>query len=236
MPQPASPTPRPRRRVRSYTPRFRTSALTQARLADLLPRYGVRGLPVDPIALFGREAPLVLEIGSGHGAAAMGYATSHPGHDVLVAEIHVPGVARMLAAAEGAGVTNLRAYIGDAMDLLTEGLPPGSLSRVHLLFPDPWPKRRHEKRRLVQRHTLDAIATALAPGGVLLLATDHPVYAAHARAQLAAHGGFAVGDVHRPAWKPLDGFEAKGLSAGRPAFYLQARPVGIRRVSGDAGA
>ncbi|MEI2777674.1 MAG: tRNA (guanosine(46)-N7)-methyltransferase TrmB [Tetrasphaera sp.] len=226
----------PPRPIRSYTPRYRTSALTRSRMERLLPRYGVGHLPIDPQALFDRRAALVLEIGAGHGAAAIAYAAAHPQEDVLVAEVHVPGVVRMLAAAENAAVGNIRVYVGDAVDLLG-GLPPASVSRVHLLFPDPWPKRRHQKRRFVQRHTLAAIRRLLVPGGVLLVATDHPVYAAHVLAQFAGCQGFAVGEVRRPEWKPLDGFEAKGLAAGRTPIYLEARSrPDLGAVSGDAGA
>ncbi len=210
--------------MRSYTPRFRVSELTQSRLAALLPTYAVPRLPVDLAMVFGRPSRhAVLEIGSGHGAAALAYAAAHPASDVLVAEVHVPGVARMLAAAESAGIENLRVYVGDALDLLAGGLTPGAVTRVHLFFPDPWPKRRHEKRRLVQRHTLDRVADLLAPGGVLLLGTDHPVYAEHASAQLDAHPRFALRPVARPEWKPVEGFEAKALAAGRASVYLEAR-------------
>jgi tRNA (guanine-N7-)-methyltransferase len=215
--------PRRTQEIRSYTPRFRVSELTRDRLGALLPRYAVTSLPVDPPAAFGRPGEVVLEIGSGHGAAALAYAAAHPFASVLAVEVHVPGVARMLAAADDAGVTNLRVYVGDALDLLSAGLPPSSVDRIHLFFPDPWPKRRHEKRRLVQRHTLDRMAGVLAPGGVLLIGTDHPVYADHARALLAAHPDFTAQETHRPEWKPLDGFEEKGLRAGRPPVYLEAR-------------
>lgn len=218
--------PQPRRDVRTYTPRFRTSALTRERLHTLLPAYAAGPLPLDVVARFGRSGPVVLEIGSGHGAAAIGYALAQPGHNVLACEVHLPGVARMLAAADAAGVTNLRVHPSDAMALLAGGLPEKSLHRVHLLFPDPWPKVKHAKRRFLQRHTLDRLAAMLECGGVLLVATDHPRYAAHARDQFTGHGGFAVREVTRPAWKGVDGFEAKGLAAGRTITYLEATARG----------
>src|SRR5699024_8143463 len=114
---------------------------------------------------------LVLEIGSGHGAAARAYAAAHPVHDILAVEVHVPGIARMLAAADEEGLTNLRVHRGDALDLLHDAIPEGSLEAVHLFFPDPWPKARHAKRRLVQQPTLDLVASRLRPGGHLLVAT-----------------------------------------------------------------
>ena len=99
--------------------------------------------------------------------------------------------------------------------LLETRVATGSLHAVHLFFPDPWPKARHAKRRFVGPHTLDLVADRLAPGGRLLLATDHEAYAAHARAELGAHDRFVARVAERPAWRPTDGFEAKGLAAGR---------------------
>lgn len=215
----------PRPGVRTFTPRWRTSALTAQRMARLLPAAQIPPGRLDPVRVFGRLAPLVLEIGSGHGAAAIAYAAAHPSHDVLAVEVHVPGVARMLAAAEAAGVTNLRVHRGDALPLLTDDIAPGSLAAVHLFFPDPWPKKKHAKRRFVQQHTLTLVARALAPDGVLRIATDHAAHAAHVREQVAAHGGWVVVEGDRPAWRPTDGFEAKGLAAGRTItdFTLGAR-------------
>jgi len=207
-------------RIRTYTPRYRLSSLTKERLVTLLPDAEVTALPVDRAAAFGRMAPLVVEIGSGHGAAAIGYAAAHPEHDVLAAEVHLPGVVRMLAAAQARDVTNLRVWAGDALALLERGFEPGTLAAIHLLFPDPWPKPKHAKRRFVQQRNLTMLHTLLAPGGRLLIATDHPVYRAWVRAQLAQFPGFAVAEVPRPEWKDLDGFEGKALAAGRPSTYF----------------
>lgn len=206
----------PRHGVRTFTPRWRTSPLTAERMERLLPRHSIPEVgALDAQAWFGRSAPVVLEIGSGHGAAAVAYAAAHPEHDLLAVEVHVPGVARMLAAAEPLGLRNLWVERGDAMPLLTERVPRGSLAAVHLFFPDPWPKAKHAKRRFVQQHTLSLLADRLAPGGVLRIATDHAVYAAHVREQVAHHGGWQVVEGQRPGWRPQDGFEAKGLAAGR---------------------
>jgi tRNA (guanine-N7-)-methyltransferase len=111
---------------------------------------------------------------------------------------------------------------GDAVTLLAERIAPASLAAVHLFFPDPWPKAKHTKRRFLAAHTLDLVADRLRPGGHLLVATDHPVYAEHARAELTGHGRFVVTEGERPAWRPLDGFEAKGLAAGRQVAELRA--------------
>jgi tRNA (guanine-N7-)-methyltransferase len=211
----------PREGVRTFTPRWRNSPLTDHRMATLLPDRALPDGPLDWEAVSGRRAPVVLEIGSGHGAAAIAYARAHPEADVVAVEVHVPGVARMLAAADEAGVANLRVYPGDAVPLLTERVPPASLAAVHLFFPDPWPKKRHAKRRFVQQHTLELLASRLVPAGVLLVATDIDAYAGHVRRQLAHHGRWDVVEGERPTWRPDDGFEAKGLRAGRTVTELR---------------
>lgn len=211
----------PREGVRTFTPRWRNSPLTDHRMATLLPDRALPDGPLDWAAVSGRRAPVVLEIGSGHGAAAIAYAQAHPEADVVAVEVHVPGVARMLAAADEAGVANLRVHPGDALPLLTERVPPASLAAVHLFFPDPWPKKRHAKRRFVQQHTLELLASRLVPAGVLLVATDIDAYAGHVRRQLAHHGRWDVVEGERPAWRPDDGFEAKGLRAGRTVTELR---------------
>jgi tRNA (guanine-N7-)-methyltransferase len=215
----------PRPGVRTFTPRYRISPLTQERLDRLLPAHLLPPGRLDPEATFGRSAPVVLEIGSGHGAAAIAYAAEHPGADVVAVEVHVPGIARMLAAAEPHGLTNLWVCPDDALPLLSERIPEGSLSAIHLFFPDPWPKKKHGKRRFVQQHTLTLLASRLVPDGVLRIATDHEVYAAHVREQFAHHGGWRVVEGERPPWRPTDGFEAKGLRAGRSIHEFAAWPV-----------
>ena len=155
---------------------------------------------------------------------AGGYAPAHPEHDLVAVEVHVPGVARMLAAAEPLGLTNLWVERGDAVPLLTSRVPSGSLAAVHLFFPDPWPKAKHAKRRFVQQHTLTLLADRLAPGGVLRIATDHAVYAEHVREQVTAHGGWDMVEGARPEWRPQDGFEAKGLAAGRTVAEFSLTP------------
>ena len=111
---------------------------------------------------------------------------------------------------------NLRVHRGDAIEYLSQCIAPGQLEAVHLFFPDPWPKARHAKRRFIQPDTLDLVLDRLRPGGHLLIATDHAVYARHVRSQLDRYGGLDVVEGDRPPWRPTDGFEAKGSRAGRP--------------------
>jgi tRNA (guanine-N7-)-methyltransferase len=211
-------------RVRTFNARRgRRSPLTVERMQTLGSRRGIPDGPLIGEAAFGRTAPVVLEVGCGHGAAAIGYAAEHPDHDILAVDVFTPALARMVAAAQERGLTNLWVHEGDAVPLLADRITPSSLTAVHLFFPDPWPKVRHTKRRFLAAYTLDLIASRLVPGGHLLVATDHDGYAAHVRAAFAAQGGFEVTEGERPAWRPIDGFEAKGLTAGRRVSEFRAR-------------
>ncbi|MFV0463699.1 MAG: tRNA (guanosine(46)-N7)-methyltransferase TrmB [Nostocoides sp.] len=202
-------------RIRSYSARRgRLSPLTLDRLAALGPSRAIPDGPLDAMATFGRVAPLVLEIGCGHGGAAIGYAATHPHHDVLAVDVHPPGIARMLAAAQRCAVPNLRIVLDDGVNVLAERIAPQHLAGLHMFFPDPWPKARHHKRRLVGPDLLDLAYRRLAPSGVIRIATDHAGYASHIRSVLSAGDRFAVTEGERPAWRPMDGFEAKAKIAG----------------------
>jgi tRNA (guanine-N7-)-methyltransferase len=198
-------------------------------LERLWSSYGVTVAPgpeLDLIALFGRRAPVVLEIGSGMGEATVAMAAADPGRGYLAVEVHTPGIANLLALVEQAGVTNVRVAHGDAVELLTGGLAPGSLDAVHAFFPDPWPKARHHKRRLIQPAHVALLRSRLVDGGTLRCATD---WADYAEAMLEAlEGDPELVNAHerwapRPSWRPLTKFEQRGLDAGRTVFDLSFR-------------
>lgn len=173
--------------------------------------------------LFGRQAPVVLEIGSGMGDATVAMAAADPGRDYLAVEVHLAGIANLLRAVERAGLPNVRIFRGDALRLLRDGLAADSLDAVHVFFPDPWPKARHHKRRLIQPAHVALLRSRLAPGGTLHCATDWAEYAEVMREILDAdpelvnaYPGFAP----RPAHRPVTRFERRGLAAGRQIFDL----------------
>ncbi len=216
-----------RTRVRTFhARRGRRSALTESRLAGLVPGLATPATVLTPPGTLGRPERVVVEVGCGHGAAALGYAAAYPGHHLVACDVHPPGVARLAAAAVEQGRTNLSVHLGDAVPLLA-AVPAGSIDAVHLFFPDPWPKTRHARRRFVSAPTLDLLDRILVPGGEIRVATDQSGYAAWVREQVARHGGWLALAAPRPWWRPVAGYEAKGLAAGRPAIDLVLRrPAG----------
>lgn len=178
--------------------------------------------PLDLATLFGRTAPVVLEIGFGMGDSTAAMAAADPGRDYLAVEVHTPGIGNLLALVGEQGLTNVRVVHGDAMELVRK-VPPGSLDAVHAFFPDPWPKARHHKRRLVQPAHVALLRERLRAGGTVHCATDWAGYAEAMAETLAAdpglvnvYEGFAPRPEHRPATK----FERRGLSSGRAIFDL----------------
>jgi tRNA (guanine-N7-)-methyltransferase len=168
------------RAIRSYV--LRTGRITSAQQRALehhWPQFGVEfeARPLDLARVFGRVAPCTLEIGFGNGEHLLERACAAPTQDFLGVEVHRPGIGHLLLAASAAGVTNLRVIAHDAVDVLRHQFAPGSLSEVQLLFPDPWPKKRHHKRRLVQPDFIALLASRLSAGGRLHLATDWEPYA-----------------------------------------------------------
>jgi tRNA (guanine-N7-)-methyltransferase len=178
---------------------------------------------VDRVALFGRVAPLVLEIGCGMGEATVAMAASDSGRDYLAVDVHTPGLGSLLAAADEQGLRNVAAACGDALVLLADGLAAGSLDAIHVFFPDPWPKARHQKRRIIRPDAVELMRDRLRPGGVLHTATDWPDYAASMLAVLTAAPGLvntAESFAPRPPSRPTTKFEQRALAAGRPVADL----------------
>jgi tRNA (guanine-N7-)-methyltransferase len=184
----------------------------------------VDGSPLDVVSLFGRTAPLVVEVGSGMGEATAAMAAADRERDVLAVDVHRQGLGRLLRRAEEQGLANVRVAEGDAVVLLRDMLPSASVDEVRVFFPDPWPKARHAKRRLVQQPFLDLVAGALRPGGVLHIATDWEPYAEQVSALVAGHAAYTV--VHegrRPPHRPVTRFEQQGVNAGRTSYDVIAR-------------
>lgn len=210
------------RPIRSYVRREGRLTRGQQRAFDTLwPEWGVpfQKQTLDPAELFGRRAPLTLEIGFGNGDNLATQAGAHPEQDFLGVEVHRPGVGHLLLKIEELGLTNVRIACHDAVEVLRHQLPDGAVDRAQILFPDPWPKKRHHKRRLVQSGFLELLARKLRPGGLLHLATDWQEYAEHMLATLdacpllentVASGGFSP----RPAERPLTRFEGRGQRLG----------------------
>lgn len=208
----------------------RLTAAQQKALAELLPAAELawRPAPADLDALFGRHAPREVEIGFGDGEALLARALAHPEVDHLGIEVHRPGVGRLLHEAAKAGVRNLRVSTHDAVEVLTSQIPAGSLAAVHLQFPDPWPKKRHHKRRIVQPAFVALVASRLAPGGRFHLATDWQPYAEHMHEVLAAcpllvNAGGDSPWVLRPDSRPLTRFERRGQRLGHGVWDLEYR-------------
>lgn len=176
--------------------------------------------PLDLDAAFGRSAPRVLEIGSGLGDTALDLATAHPERDYIAADVHTKGIARTLLQIQERGLTNLRVMHGDALAFL-DRLPDGSLTEILVFFPDPWPKSRHHKRRLVRRAFARAAMRTLEPGGTVHLATDIPEYAKHARQVLDREPGLTLThDGPRVPSRPRTKYEEAGERHGRRAIDL----------------
>jgi len=210
------------RGVRTFHPRRgRLSGRHHDALARLMPLYGAADeAPLDTAALFGHERPLVVEIGSGMGEATVEMAAADPGRGYLAVEIHTPGVANLLAMVEDRGLTNVRVAMGDALGLLRDRIPAGTLEAIHAFFPDPWPKARHHKRRLIQPGHVALLASRLRGGGTLHCATDDAGYATAMRATLDGHRDMAgAATVQRPVTK----FEQRAIDAGRAVFDLVYR-------------
>jgi len=209
------------RPIRSYVLRQgRTTPAQQRALKELFPKYGIAFSSAKLHSA--RYAPLVLEVGSGMGETTIAIAKAHPEADFIAVEVHAPGVGALLNAIERERLTNVRVIRHDAVEVLERMVEDASLVAIHLFFPDPWPKKRHHKRRLVQPDVAALMARKLMAGGTLHAATDWPDYAEQMAAVFGAEpllepaaGGFAP----RPATK----FESRGRRLGHPIRDLHFR-------------
>ena len=222
---------RPRRGIRSFVVRAGRMTVAQERAwAELWPTMGVPDgdEPLDLDALFGRSALRTLEIGFGNGESLVALAAAHPERDYLGIEVHRPGIGHLMLRCEAERLANVRALCRDAVEVLQRRIPDASLDELLLYFPDPWHKKRHHKRRIVQPAFVELVARKLAPGGVFRMATDWQNYAEHMLAvasQCAALSNeSATGDyVPRPASRPVTKFERRGHRLGHGTWDLAFR-------------
>jgi len=197
---------------------------------ELWPTWGIAPdeTGIDFAATYGRAAPVTLEIGFGNGESMVALAASHPERDFLGLEVHPPGVGHALLRCEAERLTNVRVLCQDAVEVLQRRVPDASLDEVLLYFPDPWPKKRHHKRRIVQPAFVELLARRLRPGGVLRMATDWQPYAEHMLAIVrdcaALRNESPTGDyVERPSSRPLTRFERRGQRLGHDVWDLAFR-------------
>ncbi len=215
------------RAVRSFVTRAgRITPAQERALATLWPKYGIEPHgTLDLDALFGRSAPRTAEIGFGNGENLLALAEAHPERDFLGIEVHRPGVGRVLLGAEQRGLTNVRVICLDAVEVLARHLPAGCLDEILVLFPDPWPKKRHHKRRLIQPAFVSLLAGCLKSGGIVHLATDWSAYAEEMLATLNAETRLRNlspqgACVARPPERAATRFERRGERLGHPVWDL----------------
>ena len=218
------------RAIRSFV--LRAGRITRAQrraLDELLPNWGIPYSPalIDLDRVFGRQAPRALEIGFGDGATLVELATGSPGTDFIGVEVHPPGIGRCLLEIEARGISNVRVIAHDAVEVLQSQIAPGSFDEVLLYFPDPWPKKRHHKRRIVQPVFATLVASRLKPGGLLRLATDWAPYAEWMFEVLDAEPALEnVAGARRYVERPdrgLTRFENRGRRLGHQVFDLEYR-------------
>ena len=228
---PRGATGRPRRSVRSFVVRAGRMTVAQERAwRDLWPGLGVSDEddPLDLPALFGRDAPRTLEIGFGNGDSLVALAVAHPDRDYLGIEVHRPGVGHLMLRCEAEALRNVRIVCRDAVEVLERRIADGALDEVLLYFPDPWHKKRHHKRRIVQPAFVDLVVRKLRSGGVLRMATDWQNYAEHMLATAGACAALSnestTGDyVARPESRPVTRFERRGHRLGHGVWDLAFR-------------
>lgn len=222
-------------RKRSFVRRGRRTEAQERAFAALWPLVGIptEQAMLDFNALFGRSAPVFLEIGFGSGQSLVAAAMAHPDKNFIGVETHQPGIGALCLAIEKAQLTNIRIYNGDVIDLLTTRLPPASLDGIQLFFPDPWPKRRHHDRRLIQPNAVKQLVNVLKPQGQLHLATDWEDYAKQMMQVLLQEEkliNMMSGDqfASRSPYRPIETkFERRALREHRKIWELQFK-VGSR--------
>lgn len=221
------------RPIRSFIRREgRLTGAQERAIHELLPQFALDGTgnQLDLPAVFGRSAPVTLEIGFGNGESLLAMAEAAPEQDFIGIEVHRPGVGHLLLGIEQRGLTNLRLVNDDAVPFLRDRIPAHSLNRLLLFFPDPWHKTRHHKRRIVQLEFAELVAERLSPHGLWHLATDWAPYAEHMRAVLDAQPAFiarhqGTGENQRPPERPQTKFERRGIRLAHAVFDLQYQRV-----------
>ena len=219
----------PQRHIRSYVLRQGRVSNAQRRAHDtLLPHFGVpySAVALDLEQVFGRAAPRILEIGFGMGETTAEIAAAHPENDYLAIEVHTPGVGSLLKQIEERSLSNVRIVQHDALEVLEHMIAPDSFEGAHVFFPDPWPKKRHHKRRLLQPPFVTLLASRLKSGGYVHVATDWEEYAQQILEVLSAEPTLentAPGYAPRPDYRPLTKFEQRGLKLGHGVWDLVFR-------------
>jgi len=217
--------------IRSFVLRQGRVSNAQRRAVDTL--SSIYGIAYAPGALafeqvFGRRAPTLLEIGFGMGETTAHIAQAHPENNYLGIEVHTPGVGSLLKRIAESGLTNLRLVQHDAVEVLEHMIAPATLAGAHIFFPDPWPKKRHHKRRLIQPAFVALLASRVAPGAYLHAATDWQEYAEQILAVFAAEPALAntaPGFAPRPDYRPLTKFESRGLKLGHGVWDIIFRRI-----------
>lgn len=216
------------RPIRSFV--LRTGRLTEGQqraLDELLPKFGIQPGqgPLDFRQLFSNPRPVIVEIGFGNGDATWQMAQQNPQENFIGVEVHRPGVGHLLLQLQQQGLNNVRVACEDGVEFLRQRIPQGSLEGLRLYFPDPWPKKRHHKRRIVQPDFVELLAEKIAPGGILHFATDWQNYAEHMLEVLRGNPAFEnlseTGEYcARPAWRPLTKYEKRGERLGHGVYDL----------------
>lgn len=214
------------RSIRSFVKREGKMTVGQQNAIDQLwPKFGVEpsNLPLNMNDLFGRDAATILEIGFGNGLSLVEMAEAFPAQNFFGIEVHKPGVGSLLVQVKKRGLKNVRVSDNDAVDVLAQQIPENSLQRAQLFFPDPWHKKRHHKRRLIQRDFINGLAGKLQPGGVIHVATDWEDYAEHilnVMSKCPVLENTTLGYAPKPDYRPLTKYEARGRRLGHGVWDM----------------